>query len=223
MPMSARSTSSCIPFAVLLFASTARAQDLSPFAPSTVDPPSPSAAPEQVAPSSAHVQPTPNSRHATAKSPSPAHPIELEAGGNGRYIFSLPVVGGELGLGVGLSRGATSRAEGWFRARYGYAQTLHGLSVHSARAGGAVTFTFGRVRPSIGFDLMWLGVERHTESDMIQHWGIGVSGGLNVDLLEVAEHQALYVGARIDVDVFPHKLIPRTLSGTGALVVGYRF
>lgn len=150
---------------------------------------------------------------------------KLEVGGSYRSIFSLPVAGGEVSAALGALPKVPkpSAAEIYLRARYGLGRTEHGLAVHAARVGGQVEFALGRFRPSFGADLMWLAIDRFTKGGLVQHWGLGFDLGATIDVVQTTEHQALYVGPRVDLDIFPHKLVPRTLSANGAIALGYRF
>ena len=150
---------------------------------------------------------------------------KLEAGGAYRQIFTLPVLGAEASLGFGVQPRVLKSGvpEAFFLARYAYGKTEQGLAVHVVRTGGQGELALGRFRASMGFELIWLGLDRVTVPGLVQHWGIGLSAGASIDLIQTSEHQALYLGSRFMFDVFPHTLVPRTVSPAGSLDVGYRF
>jgi hypothetical protein len=86
----------------------------------------------------------------------------------------------------------------------------------------ACDFPVGRLRPWIGGEAMWLGFARVHERGLVQHWGIGLGAGITLDVVRLMERGAIYVGPRVDLDVFPHKLVPRTFSASGSLDLGVR-
>jgi hypothetical protein len=150
---------------------------------------------------------------------------KLESGAFLREIFTLPIDGPEFSFALGresLER-HLGTFEPFFYARYAYGQTPEGLGTHTARLGGSFDFVFGRVRPFIDANLLWLAIERASTADIVSHWGIGLGAGLSVDLVQTSATGALYLAVRTDVDIFPHVLVPRTLSPLGALTAGIRF
>lgn len=151
--------------------------------------------------------------------------VKVEGGATYRRIFTLPVAGGEGALGIG-SLPATSRPgvpDVFVRARYGFGRTENGLAVHVARAGAQIEFPIGRFRPWIAADAMWLGIARVTEPSLVQHWGLGAGLGASFDVVRTTERGAIYLGLGGELDLFPHKLVPRTLSPVASLTLGARF
>jgi hypothetical protein len=149
---------------------------------------------------------------------------KFETGAFGREIFSLPVLGPELSLAIGKANNAerSGSTEIFGCARYAFGETPHDLVAHTLRLGATIDFRFGRVRPFIDANLLWLAFARASESGLVQHWGIGLGGGATVDLFRLSTTGAVYLGPRIAADIFPHALIPRTFSPNAALVVGIR-
>jgi hypothetical protein len=150
---------------------------------------------------------------------------KMEGGATVRRIFGLPIVGGEGSLAIGSlpATRKTGAPEVFVHATYGFGRTENGLAVHVARVGAQIDFPIGRLRPWISADGMWLGIARITEHGLVAHWGLGAAAGLDIDVVRTSERGGLYVGPRVGLDLFPHKLVPRTASPTASLTAGLRF
>jgi hypothetical protein len=161
----------------------------------------------------------------SARPPGHSPHVKLEAGASYRWLGPLHLFGGEVGGSLLLHRPRVAEApEAFLGIRYALYRSQAGLLAHLVRTGVNVVFPSGALRPSLGADLLWMGVVRATApGGVVQHWGLGLNAALTVDLATTSEGNALYVGPRLDVDIFPHVLVPRTISLSGSVDVGYRF
>jgi hypothetical protein len=133
----------------------------------------------------------------------------------------VPVYGGGFAIGGGYR--PTEGHGGAAVAHYEMGSTNYALRTHTLFLGGEWNYVFGRFSTVLGARLGYLAIVRATDGPLIQHWGVGVNGGVSVDVFGW-DGGTLFVRPEIDAMVIPHALIEaRSLLWGGVVGCGVRF
>ncbi len=152
-------------------------------APAPPPPPSPTPKPAPVA-----ERPPFADEPSEAPKPLPAKPkppvgIRVDAGYATRRLFTIPVSGVDMGLGVGVQ--PKPFAAVWGATRVFYGNTEYGLNVFSVRLGGEGELVmFDRVRVGAGLSAFIVGVGRYVRNETLLSWGPEARLTARVDLLQ---------------------------------------
>jgi hypothetical protein len=112
-------------------------------------------------------------------------------------------------------------------AHYELGSMPFGLRTHTVFVGGELHYVFvERFAAVVGGRFGWLDVERTTDNagdPAIQHWGIGVNGGVAADIVRLDDVRVVFLRPEIDAMLIPHALLePRSLLWGAAFGVGVR-
>ncbi len=130
--------------------------------------------------------------------------------------------GGGLTLGAGIAPTRAGQFGAMLRARYIYTRPLD-LAAHFVSLGGEGNFAATRAVHLVGGGhLGWLALVRATNGELVQHWGIGAT--LGVELVPLEGSTSLYFRPEATATLIPHALVnPWSLAWGGTLTAGVRF
>jgi len=117
--------------------------------------------------------------------PKPGPPVGLrgDGGWSSRSLFTIPVTGADLGLGVGAQ--TSKYAAFWGAARLFTGGTENGLNVFAVRVGGEAELVLAdRVRIGGGLSFFLVGVGRYVRDETLLSWGPEARLHARVDLLQ---------------------------------------
>lgn len=186
--------------ALVIFSSTARAQDL--FAPrdASEDPPAAAPAPAPAPTPEAPAAPAPDTNEWWRAKPRPprAHKpaaIRFDGAYAPRRLFSLGVTGADLGLAIGVQ--TTQHGAWWGTSRVSYGSTENGLTVWSTRFGAEYEVVFDPIRIGIGASVFAIGVDRAARDQTLLSFGVEGRTFARVDCMR-SESFAMFLRAGLD-------------------------
>ncbi len=128
--------------------------------------------------------------------PIPPIGIRVDAGYATRKLFTIPVSGVDMGLGIGAQPSPVGAVWGAMRVYYG--NTEYGLNVFSVRIGGEGELVlFDRVRIGAGLSAFFVGVGRYSRNESLISWGPEGRIFARVDLLQPTGF-AIFARASLD-------------------------
>lgn len=133
----------------------------------------------------------------------------------------IPDYGGGVSLGVGIPPSDQDAFGLGVRFRYAYARPL-GLGTHFVTLGPEARLA---IVPALhvvgGLHAAWLGIQRATRDALVQHWGVGMT--LGVEVLPWGAHPGLFVRPEATATIIPHTLVvPSSAVYGGTLTIGAR-
>jgi hypothetical protein len=135
---------------------------------------------------------------ATARKPAKPPPpigIRFDGGWSPHRLFSLPVNGADVGLGVGPR--TSPHVAIWGTPRLFLGSTENGLSVWSAHIGAEVEGIIDRFRLGGGLGLFFLGVHRAVRNETLLSWGPDFRATTRFDIIQ-NEDFAIFARAQLD-------------------------
>lgn len=204
--------------AVLLAAAAARADEPSSEAvPPASSEPAPSASPATSAPAAT---PTISAEGKAWEAKHGQSGLGLHGGGalDGSFhsLGSLPVHA--YGLTAFFGGDALEHFGLYGEAGFALGKSQHGLSTRFVRLGVRGEAIFDRFRFGGGPQIVYFGLRRVSNRQILDSFGLGLYAVGSVDLWQPQPHSGLFLGVRLDADVFAKIL----LAGATA-EVGYRF
>jgi hypothetical protein len=146
---------------------------------------------------------------------------KLFVGPSYQRLYDLAISGANFGASVGAQRGIS----GFYFEVEGLAgRTAHGLSTHQVWIGGSWEAKLSRLHLGLGLHIGWLGIARATTTGgFIGGVGIGIFGFASVDLYQLEDNQALYLGARFTGDWMDSGTAPAVPLWGPSATLGWRF
>lgn len=136
-----------------------------------------------------------------------------------RHLYSAPVVGGEIEVGIGGALRALS-VYGTFGAILG--TTDQGLTTTRLAVGASLLFPVSdRVRLGVEPRFTYLAVQRVTKDTSMGGLGVGLYGIATIDVAKM-DPGALYAGIRLGAEPYPGSE-PLAVFWGGTLSLGFRY
>jgi len=123
--------------------------------------------------------------------------LKVAAGAFYNRIFAVEAYGGEGFVAIGSARNTSS----WdLNLQYARGTTAHGLDVAEWRIGWSWDWIFDRFRAGFGPNIGYVGIQRATDSQLIETIFIGLDVHASLDIIEVSELSAFFACLSFKVD-----------------------